>query len=113
MEKQFDCPNSQELSPEYIERINKLEIEKSISAEKWKYFWFYVLILVIIVFKSLITTCEFTIGCIHFRGFKDWGGSISVLIPEVIFILIYGAQRGIDHLSSLLDKFVSFRNPTH
>lgn len=115
MIQQPDHPNSQQISPDYVtgllKRIDELEKEKSISTERWKYFWFYILILVIVIFNSLMASCEFEIGCFKFRGFKDWGGAILVLIPEVIFILIYGARRGIDHLSSLLDKFVSFRNP--
>ena len=113
MKQPTNTPVGGEISPDYVmglvQRIENLEKQDSISKDKLKYFCFYILVCIFIIINFIMATCEFNIGCIHFKGLKDWGGAISVLVPEMIFILIFGARTGIDHLGYLLDKVVSFR----
>lgn len=68
---------------------------------------FYLLILFFICINFL-SSSSFEIRSFKFNGFKDWGGSITLLVLEVIFLFIYGARCQITHLEIFLDKICSF-----
>jgi hypothetical protein len=98
----------QEISNYYLEKIEKLNEENDKKRTQTSHFRFYCWIFSAI-FVNGIAASSWEIGWFKYGGFKDWGASISLLVPEVIFFVIYGARSGIDHLERFLDKIVSIR----
>lgn len=93
----------EEISDKYLNveeiYIASAELEK----DKCKYFGFYFWIIVFIVI-NVIAASGIEIKEFKFNGFKDWGGSISLLVLEIMFLFIYGARSQITHLEVFLDK---------
>lgn len=76
---------------------------------KWVYVKFYVWVFIFLIFNYFSCACSFEIGPFKFNGFKDWGGSIALVVPELIFLFIFGARSKINHLEAILDKIASRR----
>lgn len=97
-----------DISNYYLEGIEKLNEENDKERTKTGYFKFYCWIFLAIIFNWFAAS-SWEIGRFKHAGFKDCGASISLLVPEIIFFVIYGARSRIDHLSHLLDKIVSVK----
>lgn len=108
----------QELSPKYLADIIKQieEIEANIKEEEGKkktrpaHIKFYCWIIGFVIFNGILTGCSFEVGIFKFTGIKEWGGSLSLLLPELIFLFIYGARSNIKHLELFFDKLVSMKS---
>lgn len=98
------------ISSKYIEAEEKLaeHLEKEgIKKSRLKHAVFYFCIALSIILNYLSSACSFEIGCLKFNGFKDWSGSFSLLVLELVFLFIFGARSEITHLNILLDKLSS------
>lgn len=93
----------EEISDKYLNVEETYTLPSELKKGRLKHFSFYVWIIIFIII-NVIAASGIETRKFKFNGFKDWGGSISLLVLEVIFLFIYGARSQITHLEVFLDK---------
>ena len=88
--------------------INEQKEIKRKDNTKHQLFYFFIFLFIIINYLSC--SCEFQIFQIKFKGLSDWKGLLCLLIPQLIFILVWGARNNIDHLGGVLDRIIRIKH---
>lgn len=102
-------------TPEEAEEFNqwkKNKVKQKIRKDGWKHGLFYGFLVIFYVLNYVACSCEFQICGIKFKGVPDWKCVLCLLILQLIFLLVWGARNGIDHLQNILEKIASIKNPS-
>lgn len=106
------------ISPQYAQKFDEFERWLQVKAEKEElkasrpaHLKFYFFVFFFIIFNYFASSSCFEIYSIKFSPIQGWN-VISLTFFELVFLLVFGARCGINHLSTLVDKIVSHTRRT-